>query len=51
MTNRAKILSLGKAPTREKKIPRSWLRAIGLLKKRKINALGYQKRKRSDWEK
>jgi len=49
MNTKSKSISLGLAKTQEKIIPRSWLYAFGLLKKKKINALGYQKRKRFEW--
>ncbi len=42
---------MGQASTQEKKVPRSLLRAFGILKKKNINPLRYQKAKRAEWGK
>ncbi|HLC49468.1 MAG TPA: hypothetical protein VJI96_03750 [Candidatus Andersenbacteria bacterium] len=50
MATKVKTLSVKEMNMRKKTIPSGLLRAFGLLKKKKVNALGYQKRKRSEWE-
>lgn len=46
-----KILSPEKITTLRIPLPQSWLRAAGILKKRKINPLDYQRQIRKEWEK
>jgi len=47
---KAKILSPEKLATFRQPLPRSWLEAAGILKK-KIEPLRYQKQIRKEWEK
>lgn len=48
---RAKILSPEKLATLRQPLPRSWLEVAGILKKKKIHPLRYQKKIRQEWEK
>jgi len=53
MTNnqQAKILSPEKLATLRQSLPRSWLEVAGILKKRGVHPLRYQRRIRKEWEK
>jgi len=37
--------------SQKRKLPKSWIKAAGLLKHKKINPLKYQRQIRSEWEK
>jgi len=52
MTNyqRAKILSPEKLTTLKKPLPQSWLKVVGILRKKGVNPLRYQRQIRKEWE-
>jgi len=47
----AKILSPEKLATLRQSLPRSWLEVAGILKKKGVHPLRYQRRIRKEWEK
>lgn len=49
-TQGAKILSPEKIVALRKPLPRSWLEVVGILKKKKVHPLRYQKKVRQEWE-
>jgi hypothetical protein len=47
----AKIITPEKLREIRYPLPKSWTEAIGILKRKQINPLKYQRRIRKDWEK
>jgi hypothetical protein len=47
----AKIIAPEKIQEIRYSLPKSWVEAIGILKKKRINPLQYQRRIRKGWEK
>ena len=47
----AKILTPEKLDTLRRPLPRGWLEVAGILKKKKIDPLRYQRKIRREWEK
>ena len=49
-TTQAKILTPEKLEKLHQPLPRSWIEAAGILKRKKIDALRYQRQKRKEWD-